>query len=105
MAQLYDIRSAAVASRAGCTAKAGGAAGSVGFISWDVGAVAESKRFCASPAHDSVLRATGARTATVGGEDVIQTIEKNANETAPSLACVYENGIALTAGPPLLRKD
>ena len=35
---------------------------------------------------------------------IIQTIEKNANETAPSLvslACVYENGIALTAGPPL----
>ena len=40
---------------------AGGAAGSVGFISWDMGAVAESKRFCASPTHDSVLRATGAR--------------------------------------------
>ena len=56
-----NIRSAAVASRAGCTAKAGGAAGSVGFISWDMGAVAESKRFCASPTHDSVLRATGAR--------------------------------------------
>ena len=35
---------------------------------------------------------------------IIQTIEKNANETAPSLvslACVYENGIALTVGPPL----